>query len=341
MVCPLGVCQFGFTMWSSRPRIAPAALFCTLLIGCAGSPKTTAPPAPGSGISVAGTSIRFATAEEAARLLGTADAFTARLSEFDRAVRTGEQGTSTDAFLAYVAAQARGWRARERAAWSDTLRRVAAALEGLSVPLPPEIVLIRTSGKEEFGAAHTRGAAILLPSGRVDAPDSHRLALAAHELFHVASRFASPQWRDAVYGILGFERRASMVHPPEMESRRVTNPDAFSLEHVVPVRIGETGEHAVAPLLATKLPLAEAVGAGGPMTFVELLLLRPDTGEVFDPAETDYHRRVGRNTAYVIHPEEALADQFSLLVMRRAGESINPLPAPEVVDALEARLSVP
>jgi len=292
-------------------------------------------------VSIGNSSVRFATAEEAAQILSRPDAFANHLSAFDRAIRTGERGTSKDAYLVYAGAQGLGWPAAEEAAWRGVLARLADGLEGLVLPLPPEILLVRTTGKEEFGAAHTRGPAIILPTRRTGDPPTQLLALAAHELFHIASRYASPQWHDSAYALLGFERHSSIAYPPALESLRITNPDAFSMDHVIEIETHEKSMVSVAPILSSKLRLSEAVNAGGPMGIVRLGLLAPETGEVLDANKTDYHRRVGRNTSYVIHPEEAVADQFSLLLMRRTGALAKVPAEPGLLDALEKMLSSP
>jgi hypothetical protein len=47
-------------------------------------------------------------------------------------------------------------------------------------------------------------------------------------------------------------------------------------------------------------------------TAVKLIDGKP---QMLDPAETPaYHEKIGRNTGYIIHPEEILADNFVLLV---------------------------
>ena len=53
---------------------------------------------------------------------------------------------------------------------------------------------------------------------------------------------------------------------------------------------------------------------------------------------TDYRTRASINTDYNIHPEEILADNFGLLVDRRAKHEVN-VARPEVLDALEAALA--
>jgi hypothetical protein len=51
---------------------------------------------------------------------------------------------------------------------------------------------------------------------------------------------------------------------------------------------------------------------------------------LFDPAEiAGFHEQIGRNTRYIIHPEEVLADNFVFLVEGRID-----LPTPRVVEEM-------
>jgi hypothetical protein len=64
------------------------------------------------------------------------------------------------------------------------------------------------------------------------------------------------------------------------------------------------------------------------------------TYDVAHPALLDldqvsgFYRQVGRNTDYIIHPEEILADNFKLLLLGKAN-----VPSPDVLRRLSAVLS--
>ena len=45
---------------------------------------------------------------------------------------------------------------------------------------------------------------------------------------------------------------------------------------------------------------------------------------------SDFFEQVGKNTAYIIHPEEILADNFALLVLQERN-----VPSPEIIRKLE------
>jgi hypothetical protein len=48
---------------------------------------------------------------------------------------------------------------------------------------------------------------------------------------------------------------------------------------------------------------------------------------------SSYHEQIGRNTGYIIHPEEVLADNFALLLLGRTA-----VKSPHILDRLRASL---
>lgn len=320
-------------MTSSRlGSLFSAALLLTALCACSASTG----PDP---LRVGATEVIFATVPQAAELLGTPDSYTRHMGDFDRALRVGREGVTPTQYLAHARAQARAWPPEEQAQWTQALQTVGRAMNGLELPLPPRVIMVRTSGREEFGAAYTRSNAIFLPPSQARRTAERALGLASHELFHVASRYASNDWRDAVYALLGFQRRTAAPFPPALANRRLTNPDAFTLEHAVQVRTKANELRWVIPILVSRRALAAAIAVNDLMAIMGLRLLDAETGHVLPLSQTDFAKRVAKNTEYIIHPEEAMADQFALLITRRAGRLKSALPAPELPDALEKLLS--
>ncbi len=117
----------------------------------------------------------------------------------------------------------------------------------------------------------------------------------------------------------------------------LTNPDAPLNDHAVEVRHGDTTIR-VMPIIFSGLPPDDAIRSGRLSKILQLALLDVATDELVPLQRTDYLDRVARNTKYVIHPEEAMADHFSLLVLRAAGVLTTPLSAPEDVDRLQELL---
>lgn len=288
------------------------------------------------------THVRLASAAEARAVLEAEDGFTRALGDFDRSFRMRTTAAATDAEVRrYLGEQALDFTPEEATAWEATIAAVAEGARGLGRLLPPEVLVVKTTGREERGHAYTRGSAIVLPAARVEKLRGERAVyLLAHELFHVASR-ASPALVDATYALLGFAPIAPLVLPHELDARRLTNPDAYRVDHYL-----RLGGSAVIPLLICATPLAQAIGRSSVLEAVQVSLLEidPDAGTVvrdargapvlLEASTTDWARQIGRNTAYTIHPEEVLADNHALLVRRRLGSAAT-VSDPEFLSAFE------
>jgi serine-type D-Ala-D-Ala carboxypeptidase/endopeptidase len=279
--------------------------------------------------------LEFASAERGGEILGRADRWARQLSAFDRAARQRTlEPTTTEELLAFVSGHARSWTSEERAYWSRLVDRLSEAAAGLMLSVP-EIFLVKTTGMEEFGFAYARDRAIVLPQGRLEiAGDERRdFFLLAHEFFHYLS-VNNPALRDSLYELLGFRQRDGFTYPPELEDRRVSNP-AWYADHVsVPVDTPR-GLAEVVPLIRTSIPLEQVIRlpTGGRPAITRhiehvLVAVDPQTGRVLRDAagapitypldDTDLADRMARNTSYMFHPQEVIADNFALLMEWRA-----------------------
>lgn len=292
------------------------------------------------------TLLRLARASEGRAILAAEDDFTRALGGFDRSFRMRTSAPVDDPKLRrFLGAQAVDFTEAETAVWEEAIGAVARGARGLGGVLPPEVLVVKTTGREERDHAYTRANAIVLPASRVQSLGGERaFRLLAHELFHVASR-TSPALRDATYALLGFVPVGPIPPPPELDGSRMTNPDAFGLGHYL-----RLGERAVVPLLVCPRPLAEVLEQASVLGVVQTMLLEidADAGTILrdaggapvliDPQSTDWSRRIARNSTYTIHPEEVLADNLALLVRRRLGET--PTPAdPDFLTAFENALT--
>jgi hypothetical protein len=292
------------------------------------------------------TLLRLASASEGRAILAAEDDFTRALGGFDRSFRMRTSGPVDDADLRrFLGEQALDFTVEEQSAWEEAIAAVARGARGIGAVLPPEVLVVKTTGREERDHAYTRANAIVLPTARVRSLRGERaLRLLAHELFHVASR-ASPALRNATYALLGFAPVGPISPPAELDDCRMTNPDAHALGHYLLL-----GERAVVPLLTCPLPLADVLERTSVLGIVRptLLEIDPHAGTVVRDAggapvlveaqATDWSRRIARNSMYTIHPEEVLADNLALLVRSRLGP-MHPPADPAFLAAFEQALT--
>lgn len=298
-----------------------------------------------------GTSISFATAEEGREVLTARDDFVERMSPFDRSVRLRSEEKVTEAeYLEFVSQHVLDWDEMDKKTLTDAIEGVRESIEALKLPLPEKIVLVKTSGEEEGGAAYTRGNAIVLPVERLQLPLARLQSLFCHELFHVISR-ADPEFRERLYSSIGFEKCQEIEFPPQLAPRKITNPDAPRNDHWIRLKLGDEEILAVPILFSIAEQFDPKVGSGlfeylqFEMLVVEQL---PDSGKVAPVFRDDEPRlvsltrasgffdQVGRNTSYIIHPEEILAENFAMIVLNNK-EPVSP----EVQDRIREALAEP
>jgi hypothetical protein len=257
--------------------------------------EVAAAPPP---LRLSSSTVRLADAADGAALLGRRDSFVAALSPFDRAARLkSDRPVDEAAFLRFVAAQAQPFSDGERQRLTSLVRALDQKLVRLdrTLPLPPEILILKTSGREEGQAAYCRGNAIILPT-RILAQKELETTL-PHELFHLISR-TDAGLRRKLYALVGFRPGDDVPLPESLRARKITNPDAYRNDYRIRVHVDGKSVDAV-PVLYASTDRYDAQKGGA----------------LVDPARIeDYATQLGGNTDYIIHPEEVLAECFRLVV---------------------------
>jgi hypothetical protein len=151
--------------------------------------------------------------------------------------------------------------------------------------------------------------------------------------------------REKLYTVIGFTACDEVELPPELAARKITNPDAPRNDHFIRLQI--EGQTCLAlPVLLSSAETYD-VNRGGEffnyLTFQFLVMEATATPRRFKVAQqngaprlvgikavTGFFEQVGRNTDYIIHPEEILADNFALLVL--GGEKIA---TPEILEKMK------
>lgn len=268
--------------------------------------------------------VRFASVEEGMRLISARDAFIDQLGDLEMQIRLGSQEpVDRSEYLQSVSRGVIAWQGEEVEQVSQAIRDLRRRFGAYALPFPAEIQLIRVKAEVEANAPHCRGSSIVLPDSFFGKP-SGMVQTLAHELFHVLSSH-NLGLRDELYALIGFERCGEIRLPAALMERRLTNPDAPANHHYItlkqdgqtiyatPVIFCKTGTYREGGLfqnLEFKLMILESSGGSMRPKLVD------DQPQLVSPGETpDYLRQIGRNTGYIIHPEETLADNFWMLVL--------------------------
>jgi len=291
------------------------------------------------------TIIAFATVEEGRETLTAQDDFVLCMSPFDRASRVKtDSDVSEEDYLEFVGKNVLAWKDAEKKKIITAFEGVQAKLEELALPFPEKVFFIKTTGREEGGAAYTRANAVILPEGNLAASDANLKKLISHELFHILTR-ENPDLSEKLYASIGFVKCSEDVFPLELKSRKITNPDAPRNNHCIRLRVGLNDQWAV-PILYSKTEKYD-VRQGGEffnyLRFQFLLVEWNDKSSEAKPVYEDqkpklidlkqasgFFEQVGKNTQYILHPEEILADNFSLLVLQESK-----VPSPAILKKIE------
>jgi hypothetical protein len=292
----------------------------------------------------------FATVARAAEILTRRDDFIQRLSPFDRSVRLKtDQLVSENAYLNFVAANVLPWSEHERASVAAAVTDVWERIQPMGLPWPQPIHLIRTTGDEEGGAPYTRDNAIILPNGSLASNSKQSLRkLVAHELFHVLTRH-NPALKEKLYAAIGFMPCGELVFPPNLEPIKITNPDAPKNDFCIRLSAGGKQFWAV-PILFSRTASYDPRRHADLFSYLkfQFLVLHGSADVVpsipdYDHADprlldvdqvSGFFEQVGRNTQYIIHPEEILAENFVLLLFGN-----RELPSPAVLRRLREILA--
>jgi len=294
------------------------------------------------------TVIHFASVSEGQKILTAKDDFVRHLSPFDRASRLKtDKPVAEDEYLAFVGKNVTEWPTTERQGVEAALTKIQAGFGDWSLAFPAAIQFVRTTGAEEGNAAYTRGTAIMLPKAELGKGPDYLTYVICHELFHVLSR-QNPKLRDELYGVIGFTRCDDLEFPANLAPRKITNPDAPRNDHFIRLTIDGEKRPAI-PILFSRNETYDVTKGGDFFKYLEFQFLvvelapgsqRPQVvSEKSGPklvkpqAVPDFLEQVGRNTEYIIHPEEILADNFALLVLRKQEPK-----SPEVPEKMRAIL---
>lgn len=193
------------------------------------------------------------------------------------------------------------------------------------------------------GVYFTRQGAILMPESDVDRALREDLAtVLLHEVFHLYSR-RFRQERDSMYALIQFERPGFPIRiPKDLEPRLLLNPDAVDTDYVLQLDSIWT-----IPLIfqaTTEAPAHTDYLDALQIRYFELDTIR-DTLVVREPQRNwvqspAFRKATGGNTDYIIHPEEILADNFTLLFGRQLGQPrILSERGKQVLDRLDRYLS--
>jgi hypothetical protein len=172
---------------------------------------------------------------------------------------------------------------------------------------------------------YTREHGIFIPEPMIKEANSKMLTtVLIHEIFHIQSR-THPDLQERLYSHLGFEKLDLPIEYPQgFKAQTLLNPDGTDWDYYIPLSMDEKEVRAF-PMIVSKLPHFKT---DNPNFFsylkFQLYPLNKENGayklnytENFDGLNGKWMKpffdRITKNTNYIIHPDELMADNFVLL----------------------------
>ncbi|MCP3968670.1 MAG: hypothetical protein GY750_20340 [Lentisphaerae bacterium] len=270
----------------------------------------------------------IADAKKGKQLLTANDAYLQRLSAFERSARLKSQGpVSADEYKNYINDSVEEWTPAQKKLVSDIFKKYSSKIAKYSHLFPKTIYLVRTTGEEECDATgYTRGNTLIVSDEIFNRGERNVEFLLMHELFHVITR-ANPDIRDKAYAVIGFKKCSEPKLPAALDRRRVTNPDAMYNDYAIKI-LKSKNHYWVVPMLYISHTYISPEAQGRLFDFINMVFVAVGKGNTENPEDnkcppyvmgmgeiSGFFEQIGRNTYYVIHPEEILADNFALMLV--------------------------
>ena len=310
-------------------------------------------PALGEAAETAGTApmipYRFASAEEGRELMLTNKTYFDTFNANKLGFVMHKDDVSLAEYLEFAGQQVLEWTKTEKELIDRCMAIVEASFANNGWKMPPleTVVFIRTTMREEAGAfGYTHGTQIYI-SGDLEqyaalAPEQIDIPVAtilAHEMFHCLTR-CNPDFRKDMYSIIHFTVEDEEYElPASVSEYYIANPDVEHHNAHATFLIDGKETECYTAFVTTKHCENEDESF---MNFGVTALVPVDGTDVWYTMEqaSNFDDVFGKNTGYVIDPEECLADNFSYAVIYgEKGPEGNGYPNPEIISAMQAWLN--
>lgn len=187
------------------------------------------------------------------------------------------------------------------------------------MPFPDTIYLLKTTAKEEAEVlGYTRANYIVLSTNIIKRSIYEIEETLIHELFHVLTR-NNPKFRKDIYTIIGFKLCNKIEYPANIADYKITNPDAPLNDSFIRLKKGNENVDCSMIIYSKK-----QYRSGSFFEYINVDFLVLENNENKREAKLingepvilsfkevqGFFEQVGKNTRYIIHPEEILAENF-------------------------------
>ncbi|CAF1610621.1 unnamed protein product [Rotaria magnacalcarata] len=290
--------------------------------------------------------IELISGQQATEELQKVDDYINNFSQFDLESRLNLSSPTLEDYLSFIAQHILIWDDESNQAMASCIQFInTTCQERLKLlTYPPRIFVLLTNGKDENNAAYCRNEnMIVIP--RTIIPRGRLNEIFVHELFHIWSKWnTNLMIRDELYASIGYNKipiTTPIEFPARLQPIKMTNPDApFVLKYYIELKkLGDENEktYKCTPILHASRTFDPRFSTNFFAYLVATTLILDDiTYKPLEPLQylpyaeaSNFYHQIGNNTAYIIHPEEILADNFVLWMTKK--DQSTSLKSPTVV----------
>lgn len=285
---------------------------------------------------------------EGIELMMSNDQYYGGFTQNDLDFRMQKTGASMGEYKEFAKEQVRDFTDEQKDIIDEHMNRIGDVLREKEYHIPEldEIVFINTTMKEECDAmAYTHGTQIFIDGDalvKINKEGEQGLKrldyIFAHELFHCITR-CDHDFRSDMYQIIHFTvQDDDFVIPESVKEFFIYNPDVEHHDSHATFVIGGKPIECFAAFVTTKH--FEKEGDRFFDSGTTALVPIDGTDNYYTPEDADnYDEIFGKNTGYVIDPEECMADNFGYLIAYGLdGPDGKGYPNPEIITSIEDRL---
>ncbi len=276
-------------------------------------------------------------AAEYALCTDTIDHFFAHIGLLEMSIqmKTDTQALKPNPVLSYtnfLRQEAQEFSPAEAACANRQLQKALAYVYKISpqLSLPDTIQVAKIAGNA-YGSQtfFTRQNTIFIPAAVLLAGEAEDIyPTLIHEIFHLYSRY-NPQVKEKLFAAIGFRPIVNLGLNAMLKKRVFYNPDAVDMRYAIKVKDNTGRELEVVPMIFSRYG-AYALSNGLFFQHLDFRLfeISPQNDSLVIAADHtgyapqqlgNFFSQIGKNTNYIIHPEEILADNFKLLALQKAG----------------------
>ncbi|MBR9920915.1 MAG: hypothetical protein GYB31_08745 [Bacteroidetes bacterium] len=309
-------------------RVAYFILLVLFLVACGPKPQQTTDVAAPVDYSK-GYALLDSAQSAQALTIDTTDGFFRLVNEVEMEIQMKENfSTSTDreemlsAYREFLKTEASNFTEEEKLKVSAVMELAKKQCDALNPAIFPQGVALVKVKTGHYGPSvyYTRENCIMIPEDvlRNFNPDGF-LSVMLHEIFHVYSRF-NPEKREALYRLIGYRPLEKVEISSEWDDLLLFNPDGVSYHWGIDLNMdGETVT--AVPLISaneTEYKSSKRVFFAYLNFFLHEAKQQEDgtwlVGNPLGPQSiAALFEQITKNTEYIIHPDEVMADNFMYL----------------------------